>query len=147
MKINRMKLFVNGMLFVSILSTLYTVQLIEYNIFFHILSGVLTVLFLTLHVLMKKGWLVHATKALKAGKMGDKTKAFYILNILLFKVWIFAIVAGIVTLLYNINILTNFNVAGELHSVLILFALSLTVLHLIFNLIRFFTFKRKNLKS
>lgn len=147
MSTKKSRLIVDGFLLVSVIVTFVSVQFIYQILWFHVISGTVTGALFIVHMFHHRPWLLHATAALKSGKIGPQNKRLFIVSILLFKIWFLTIISGVFSLLNRVGIIENFETLGDIHNTLAMIGMVLIVVHLYLNirmLLKSFKAKKSN---
>ncbi|MCL1936521.1 MAG: hypothetical protein FWF57_09150 [Defluviitaleaceae bacterium] len=127
------KILLTILMFLSLATTIYFVAIYR-NINLHILFGIITSTLLTVIFFMQRQWLSHASKSFRSGKIGENNKKIFLINILLFKIWFFAIMSGIISTLVYFNIISFFEDVYTLHGLTAYFGSLLLIIYLGFNI-------------
>lgn len=101
------------------------------NLTIHIIAGIAFALLTVIHVFINRKWLVSVSKAFKAGKLNNKVKWNYILDLLLLAAWSIAILSGLLAIGFTLGEKETLLVFTQIHGVSIRLGCVFIVAHVL----------------
>ena len=96
---------------------------------FHAIVGTACTLFFTLHVCIHWKWIKSVTKSVIGGKLNQKLKWKYVINMLLLVIWGIAIATGFLAIAYFVAGIEVMYVFSRIHALTSRIGLGLVVIH------------------
>ncbi|MCL2412431.1 MAG: hypothetical protein FWC97_12405 [Treponema sp.] len=116
---------------------------------FHIIVGSVCALFFAIHVCIHRKWLKAVTETCLAGKLNEKVKYKYVINVLLLAVWSITIITGFLAIgPYIQGVERSF--FGRLHGIFARLGLLFVIFHIIQHrsqIVSYFKIKKTNVVS
>ena len=97
---------------------------------FHAIVGTACTLFFTLHVLIHRKWIKAVTKSFLAGKLNNKLRGKYLVDMLLLAIWSVSIITGFLAIGYFLYDIEWMYIFSRLHGVTSRIGLGLVVIHI-----------------
>ena len=115
MKNRKTKIFVNILLFLSVIIGLIPTEIMP--VYTHYFFGLLFAVLFLIHIFLNRKWCVTMTKALISGKPNQKAKRQYCTDLLLLILWILVILSGFSAMGYAMGYGNEFIIYKHAHVV------------------------------